>query len=287
MLRRRISKRANKDAPPDMLPACAANRGFLIDMFCAWSAKRSRTHPYVIRKLLRRANNLFDGGISGIDFRRFYFKILELSLPLCPNSTNRGLELLYKTQWWWHILRFVHDDRIRDMSQSPVIEAAVISCSSRGSDVVEIADFGCGVAAKSMSACLTLRHLGRRSHLTLIDIGTPMLDFASWTARRLGIDATSVETRVGIDPPVPRCDMVVALNVIEHLPNPERALKVIGDAVHPGGAVLANLVNFSKRNIEHISPKLNALRSVLESCGFKKRDGDMILYVKSQAASGG
>src|SRR3546814_16335842 len=51
-----------------------------------------------------------------------------------------------------------------------------------------IVDFGCGMAQAGISLSLALRRLGVEARLSLVDLPTVRLDFATWLCCRLGLD---------------------------------------------------------------------------------------------------
>lgn len=94
-------------------------------------------------------------------------------------------------------------------------------------------DFGAGVGA---GAILFARH---GFAVTLADVSRSMLDFARWRLERRGLAAEYVDLcEAGL--PEARYDLATAVDVLEHLADPARAVARIAVALRPGGALVWN-----------------------------------------------
>ncbi len=89
-------------------------------------------------------------------------------------------------------------------------------------------DFGSGVG----SGALLFTHAGVR--MTLADISATLLDFARWrfTQRALAADFIDLNTCAL---PTARFDMILAMDVFEHLVDPVETLTQLWRALRPGG----------------------------------------------------
>ena len=64
-------------------------------------------------------------------------------------------------------------------------------------------------------------------------------------------------------PAFPKCDLIVATDVLEHLVEPERYVKAFDAALKSRGLLWTNLLRFN-RNVDHISNNLCHLQGLLE-----------------------
>ena len=103
----------------------------------------------------------------------------------------------------------------------------------------DLCEYGCGVAP--VTAWLRPRFPGWR--YTLVDLPSPMLDFARWRFR----DVSNVESlEPGLDSDLPltrQYDVIVCLEVLEHVINPLEVVRHLGGHLKPGGALFVNFVD--------------------------------------------
>lgn len=103
----------------------------------------------------------------------------------------------------------------------------------------DLCEYGCGVAP----ATAWLRPRFSDWRYTLVDLPSPMLDFARWRFRRFG----SVEARepgLGDDLPLRRdYDVIVCLEVLEHVVNPLAVVRHLVAHLRPGGSLFVNFVD--------------------------------------------
>lgn len=113
--------------------------------------------------------------------------------------------------------------------------AARLKRAGRAGDFCE---YGCGVAP--VTAWLRPRFPAWR--YTLVDLPTPTLDFARWRFRPFpGVELR--EPGLGDDLPLDReYDVIVCLDVLEHVVNPLAVVRHLADHLKPGGALLLNFI---------------------------------------------
>lgn len=137
---------------------------------------------------------------------------------------------------WWHTL--AEDD-------SPL--AYVVACRlARGRGMIRALDFGTGIG----SGALLLAREGHR--VTVADISSTLLDYTSW---RFAIRGMAVKTldlkRTSL--PSESFDLILAMDVFEHLPDPVRTAKSIYQALAPGGVLFGRFsVEAEDARAEHV-----------------------------------
>lgn len=102
----------------------------------------------------------------------------------------------------------------------------------------DFCEYGCGVAP--ITAWLRSRFPAWR--YTLVDLPTPMLEFARWRVRKF----TNVELKepgFGSDLPLTRAYAVIAcLDVLEHVMNPLQVTRHLVEHLKPGGTLHVNFI---------------------------------------------
>jgi SAM-dependent methyltransferase len=132
---------------------------------------------------------------------------------------------------------------------------------------------GVGVTAQFFAA------LGYQ--ITLADISAPLLTFAKWRLERRGTKATYLH--LPADLPTGEYDLVTALDVMAHIPDPAQTAQRLHRALRPGGLFVANfdVRRKSAENAWHLYEDDLPLRWAVERAGFapvKLIDGIMWIY---------
>jgi len=103
----------------------------------------------------------------------------------------------------------------------------------------DFCEYGCGVAPITT----WLRSRLPRWRYTLVDLPTPMLEFARWRFR--GLD--TVETRepgLGADLPLTReYDVITCMDVLEHVVNPLQVVRHLAAHLKPNGVLHVNFIH--------------------------------------------
>jgi SAM-dependent methyltransferase len=146
---------------------------------------------------------------------------------------------------------------------------------------VDIVDYGCGLAHRSIAVARKLSGQGVPTKLYLLDIPKPIhrafLRFLceKYSLSHEFIDVTSSQQL----PPVPTCDYCDAVSVFEHLPDPVAVLGQIDQALRADGLLLAT-VDDEEDEMMHVSPDLSAARRRLQDSRYEPiaRCGNAVVF---------
>ncbi|MGH6953185.1 MAG: class I SAM-dependent methyltransferase [Alphaproteobacteria bacterium] len=105
--------------------------------------------------------------------------------------------------------------------------------------VGDFCEYGCGVAP--ITAWLRPRF--PRWRYTLVDLPSPMLEFARWRFRGFPHVETK-EPGLGADLPLRRSyDVITCMDVLEHVINPVEVVKHLSEHLKPGGTLHVNFIH--------------------------------------------
>jgi len=121
---------------------------------------------------------------------------------------------------WWHGL---------NESDSALIQVAALECAM-AQGAVSALDFGSGIG----SLGLLFAHHGMET--TLADVNPRLNDYARWRFERRGLRADVVDLRHEALPDG-RFDLISAIDVFEHLPEPPATMAALARALRPGGTI--------------------------------------------------
>jgi 2-polyprenyl-3-methyl-5-hydroxy-6-metoxy-1,4-benzoquinol methylase len=139
-------------------------------------------------------------------------------------SKRTSIESFYQSATMVHDLMGWHSLRDDPGPLGSVLGLEV----AQGSQVRSCLDFGSGVG----SGALLFTHAG--IHMTLADISTTLLDFARWRFTRRALAANFLDLNTHALPTA--CfDMILAMDVFEHLVDPVDAMTQLWRALRPGG----------------------------------------------------
>ncbi len=93
-------------------------------------------------------------------------------------------------------------------------------------------DFGCGVGTDALFLA------SQGYDVTLVDVDGPTFNFAKHRFERRGLKARFIESRDDLPELDTSYDAVLCFDVLEHLPNPEEAVRRLVSALRPGGVLL-------------------------------------------------
>ena len=105
---------------------------------------------------------------------------------------------------------------------------------ARAHRVQSCLDFGSGVGSGA------LLFMWAKIEMTLADISTTLLDFARWRIARRGMRAHFLDLK---QEPIPdtEFDMILAMDVFEHLVDPIESVDCLWRALKPGGLLFARI----------------------------------------------
>jgi 2-polyprenyl-3-methyl-5-hydroxy-6-metoxy-1,4-benzoquinol methylase len=148
-----------------------------------------------------------------------------------PRTTEADYRAFYAESDYW-VLRQMYYHR----SDCFHFVAAAMRGAGRAGDLCE---YGCGVAP--VTAWLHPRFPAWR--YTLVDLPSPMLEFARWRFRGAA-NVEALEPGLGDDLPLTRSyDAIVCLEVLEHVINPLAVVRHLVARLKPGGALFVNFVD--------------------------------------------
>lgn len=231
------------------------------EAFCEWNSLRLGISREEGLRRFRQSYAALRGGHPGNAFRLFSDLTQHIHQVFYSNDPKEVFEA-YQSHARLHSLRLltgsipVWPDRLPEIA--PLFD--------RSAPV--IVDFGCGMAQIPISLAQFLKQRGKAPVLFLADIPTFRLDFLKWFCEQLGLPATLVTcTLENPIPPLPRCDLIIANEVFEHLHAPLKYLAAFDQVLHPGGYLLANLGDHDPEFF-HVSLDLSPVRQRLQELGY-------------------
>lgn len=126
-----------------------------------------------------------------------------------------------------------------------------------------IVDYGAGVPHHSVQFALALANAGKNVRLYIVDIRTIISEFVAYAVQQLKISTGFIWVdEVNRYPKLPKHNICFAIDSIEHLHDPDRAIANIDEALIPGGLFVANLTDHQEEYF-HVSPNLERVRNGL------------------------
>ena len=127
----------------------------------------------------------------------------------------------------------------------------------------EFMDYGSGIGSNALIFGLA------GFKVTLADVADPLRNFARWRCERRGIRVDTVDLKHET-PDTGRYDVITCFDVLEHVPDPLRALKLMRDALRPDGVLFVYApVGHDPDRPMHIVHQDTALRKI-RSLGFDR-----------------
>lgn len=214
-------------------------------------------------KLVECARAQFPGGWGGMEFRHFTELALETFRPLYDETSPDALVETYR----------FHGpvDFLRMLSYPIPSELDLYSIVSKlsGKTTVDIVDYGCGLAHRTVMVSKILIAQGSQVRLHLVDIRRDLhCEFLDNLCRKFKIPYEFVEVSQNqFYPELPAHDYCDAVSVLEHIPEPLIVLNNIHSKLKPDGILLA-AVEDEAREMMHVSPNLQSVRSRLSELGY-------------------
>jgi 2-polyprenyl-3-methyl-5-hydroxy-6-metoxy-1,4-benzoquinol methylase len=163
---------------------------------------------------------------------------------------------------WWHTLA-------DDTSPLAYVNALAFARPHAGRTYL---DFGSGVGS---GAILFARH---GFDVTLADISAPLLRFCGWRLDRRALSAARVDLKTAA---LPRShfDFVTAMDVFEHLADPEDTVDQLARAMRPGGFLYARIASdVDPDRPQHIVQDFGPTFARLRALGFAEVWADEWLW---------
>ncbi|MCC7203019.1 MAG: methyltransferase domain-containing protein [Nitrospirae bacterium] len=228
------------------------------EAFCEWNAERLRISLQESRDRFYRSWAALPKGHRGRSFKAHVLVQMELCQPFWGN-TPMELQQAYAAHEPLQFMRLLSYDE-------PLLTSwPELGILEERADPL-IVDFGCGLAQFSIAWACRLRNQGKPLQLFLADLPLLHMDFLRWLCQRWELPASIAACTPSCPiPDLPACDLCVATEIFEHVPDPMNYLLALAEAVKPGGFLLTNLADHTDHNEEflHISPDLAQLRQYL------------------------
>lgn len=154
---------------------------------------------------------------------------------------------------WWHAL---------EQGEAPAWNARLLTLA-REEKTKRYLDFGAGIGTNSILLA------GEGIEVELADVSDVMQKFAKWRLERRGIAAHYIDLKTTALEPQ-RYDMISAVDVLEHVPDPLETLEQITNALVPGGLLVFDLIA-SKPDAErpfHLLRSKYPIRSRIRGLGY-------------------
>ena len=162
----------------------------------------------------------------------------------------------------WHTLR---DD------SGPLAYVVALQIA-RAHSVRSCLDFGSGVGSGGLLFCRA------DIDITLADISTTLLDFARWRFERRRLPVRFVDLK---DTSLPESsfDMILAMDVFEHLVDPVEVVQQLWRVMKPGGLLFARIhAAIDVSHPQHIVEDFGPTFARIEELGFVERWRDRALW---------
>lgn len=94
-----------------------------------------------------------------------------------------------------------------------------------------LVEYGCGIAP----ATFWLSRRRSDFKAILVDVPGEAIDFASWRLKRYGFDHVQTHFVTSVVPILPTAEVVIATEVLEHVPSPVAVMQTLLGSLRPGG----------------------------------------------------
>lgn len=179
-----------------------------------------------------------------------------------------SIESFYETKT--HIYDLINWHTLRDDS-GPLAHVVALQIA-RAHNVRSCLDFGSGVGSGGLLFC--------RADIdtTLADISTTLLDFARWRFHLRGLPARFVDLNT-TSLPKAGFDMILAMDVFEHLVEPVEIAERLWRALKPGGLLFARIhAEADPSHPQHIVENFDPTFTRMEELGFVETWRDRALW---------
>ena len=239
--------------------------------FVHWNAERLGISIEESTERFEKSFNAVKGHESGT-FKEFCETSHNLFIPFFSDDEDSVIES-YKFHSYMHFLRMLAsmEHNFYDyFNQTNRDEHDIVLNHLLSVDgTINIFDYGCGLAQYSISYARLLKDRNRDVKLHLIDIPTIREDFLTYVcdALEIQIQFYRVKDEKHYFPDIELCDFGVAVEVFEHLYEPEIYFKKINNFIKKDAVILTNIKDH-KDTFMHVSPDLSKLRNRFENFGY-------------------
>ncbi len=199
-----------------------------------------------------------------------------------PRDSAAGLADFYATvgSWSFDLLWYAYLQSFGYGYPESVIVADRVGAHPDGRGRLLDLGSGVGVTAQLFAAL--------DYDVTLADVSAPLLDFARWRLDQRGVKADYLHLPGDLGENT--FDLVTALDVLVHVPDPEETAQRLHRALRPGGLLVANydVRRRSRHNAWHLYDDDLPLRWAVERAGFAPVTLiDGVLWVYRAVPTGG
>jgi 2-polyprenyl-3-methyl-5-hydroxy-6-metoxy-1,4-benzoquinol methylase len=152
-----------------------------------------------------------------------------------------------------------------------LVSVAALHAAQRFAAGSRVLEFGHGVGSTGI---LFARH---GFDVSLYDISEPMSRFAQWRFQRRGLTAGFLLGETALET-AGQYDVIVSLDVLEHVENPLRTLECLVAHLAPAGVLVLNIAfGLDPTNPEHLIPRRLSLLNRLRGLGLQRATLDTLL----------
>lgn len=163
---------------------------------------------------------------------------------------------------WWHVL---------DEDRSPLAYVSALHLALRNG-CSSAMDFGAGVGAGSL---LFARH---GAAVSLADISSTLLDFSRRRLTARGVPATFIDLKTEALPEN-AYDFITAMDVFEHIAEPEKTVETLAKSLRPGGILFGRFAaEADDERPSHIARDFGPMFEKLHQLGFTETWKDEWLW---------
>jgi cyclopropane fatty-acyl-phospholipid synthase-like methyltransferase len=171
------------------------------------------------------------------------------------------------TGMYWHSL---------EPNTWALVSVAALHAAQRFGAGQRLLDFGHGVGSTGL---LFARH---GFDVTMLDISEPMHRFAKWRFARRGLNARLLlgAAEIKVDE---RFDVIVSLDVMEHLIDPLGAIRQMTNWLAPGGLLILNIAfGLDRHQPEHLLRRRLGILNAIRAIGLQRANLDNLLVFYNQ-----
>jgi len=230
-------------------------------LFIEWNAERLNIPVEDCRKRFFRSMERFVNGHTGWEFDEY----CELTHDVFNVLYSDKEEELYDSYAFYGTLDF-----LRYLSYPvPRYEDNSILIESIGQkSKIVIVDYGCGLAQSSRALADYYASRNINTELHLFDIPTIRKNFLKWIYRNGSVKLTLHDcTADNPIPEIPECDVLFALEFLEHVYNPMIYLKHFHESLMNNG-ILATNIEDHKVEFMHVTPILKEVRNRIKDLNY-------------------